>query len=1081
MKHTVTDVTELVGSAGRTSAADHFQRLFELVPALLCVAAPGGRLLNLNLEWERVLGYPREELLKAGLAGLVHPEDVGAALEQLGRPLEGDEARSCEHRCRHQDGSWRLMRWRTTAFEDGTVLAAVTDLGPDEDATPTDRLDQDRAIAEHLPDALFIHDFEGNVLDVNEVACQMFGYRREELVGRHVGQLSPPGNLTQLEENLQGVRARGQERLETVALHRDGTRIPVEIVATRVSSEGSGVVHALLRDISERKLIEAALRESEDRFRTVADKLPLAIYMSSGLEQRSEYINPMFTELFGYTRDEVPSAAEWWPLAYPDDDYRARVMEGWTRAVEQAHATQTPAGPMESVVTCKDGSKRQLLWGHVPLGDKSYAYGLDLTARKQAEARDKLSAEVLGLLNDRPSFSEAVPDIIAAIKRATGADAVGMRMREADDYPYVGQDGFSADFLRTENNLTLRDHAGRAHTDAQGNLHLACTCGLVLSGGTAASRSLFTQGGSLWTEDLPVFLDLPASADPRICPRNRCVHMGYRSFALVPIRTGKEILGLLHLTAYAKGCFTAEQIRLLEGLGMSMGLAVARGRAEDELRAQRDLLHAVSRIAQVGGWELDARTRRLSWTEEVFRLHEVDQDFVPTVGDAIRFYTPEHAPIIRAAVAEALQHGTPFDLTLEIVTARGHRRQVHARGEALLTDGKVTKVCGTFQDLTEKLQIEASLTRMQRLESVGVLAGGIAHDFNNLLTAILGNLALMRTELKADGEGRELLAETQAACETATGLATQLLTFASGGAPVAQVVDLRPVISQASTFAARGTNARCELDTGGEVLAVQADAGQLAQVIQNLVLNAAQAMPEGGEVRVRARLVELDPRALPPLAAGRYVRVTVTDQGSGIAPGLLERIFDPYFSTHGHGRGLGLAVCHSIMTKHGGHIAATSKVGEGSTFTLHLPASDVAVPGLEQVAPSQSTRSGRVLVMDDDPAISKVLTRILVRMGCEVEAVKDGRAALEAYRAAMESARPFEAVILDLTVPGGMGGVETMQRLLALDPAARVVVSSGYSVDAIMSDHEGHGFVAVLPKPYLPETVAKVMRRVLSR
>jgi PAS domain S-box-containing protein len=383
-------------------------------------------------------------------------------------------------------------------------------------------------------------------------------------------------------------------------------------------------------------------------------------------------------------------------------------------------------------------------------------------------------------------------------------------------------------------------------------------------------------------------------------------------------------------------------------------------------------------------------------------------------------------------------------------------------------------------DNTARHRAEAALANVQKLESLGVLAGGIAHDFNNILTAIMGNLSLLSPQITPGGDAEELVREAHSACDNAKGLANQLLTFAKGGAPVVKVIDLRLLLTETAVFATRGSNVRCVCDVGAAPLAVNVDKNQIAQVIQNLVINATQAMTHGGVITARADLVTLGSQEHAPQGAGRYVEVTVTDPGVGIAAEDLSKVFDPYFTTKAAGRGLGLAMCYSIMAKHGGSITVESKPGAGAVFTLRFPAADAAEITVDAKRGAGLRRRAKVLVMDDDAAVSRVLLRILERLGYQAEGVGDGAAALFAYRAAMEAGDPFDVVIMDLTIPGGMGGEEAIAKLKLLDPEAKAIVSSGYSNDPVISEYSAHGFGEALSKPYSVEEVSEALRRMLG-
>ena len=305
-----------------------------------------------------------------------------------------------------------------------------------------------------------------------------------------------------------------------------------------------------------------------------------------------------------------------------------------------------------------------------------------------------------------------------------------------------------------------------------------------------------------------------------------------------------------------------------------------------------------------------------------------------------------------------------------------------------------------------------------------------------------------------------------------------MLTFSSGGNPISANIDVAPLLRIAAGFAARGSGARCVIDTGDQPLPVYADKDQLTQIVQNLVINASQAMPDGGTITVHGALVDLAAGELPPLPGGRYVRCQVRDDGVGIPEANLPRIFDPYFTTKSKGHGLGLAVCHSIVVKHGGHIGVESRPGAGTCFTLHLPAIDPSAVAASACPAPVRTGSGRVLVMDDDVQVSRVLRRMLERLGYRVECTADGAAAIAAYASADGAGDPFGLVIMDLTIAGGMGGREAMTRLRVRFPEVRAVVSSGYGTDPVMADASIYGFRGVLAKPYRLEDVSRVVAAV---
>jgi PAS domain S-box-containing protein len=400
----------------------------------------------------------------------------------------------------------------------------------------------------------------------------------------------------------------------------------------------------------------------------------------------------------------------------------------------------------------------------------------------------------------------------------------------------------------------------------------------------------------------------------------------------------------------------------------------------------------------------------------------------------------------------------------------------------MLRDGVPTGSVVTFLDLTERKRLEGELLKMRKLESLGVLAGGIAHDFNNLLMGILGNLTLAREALDDRAEAEGLLLEAEQATLRTRQLTQQLLTFSKGGLPVKKVISVRAVVEEASRFALSGSSVRGEQTFASDLWPIEADAGQLGQVVHNLVLNAAQAMPQGGVIQVACDNVDLEAGRVVPLPAGRYVRIQVRDQGAGISPEHLPRIFDPYFTTKAGGHGLGLASVFSIAQKHGGHVTVSSTLGRGTVFEVYLPAAGGApAPVAPPPAPTRApVRRSRILVMDDEPPVRKVAAAMLARLGYDVESAAEGAAAIELARAAKEAGRPFDLVILDLTIQGGMGGVETLERLRERDPSVVAVAASGYSNDPVIARFREYGFAAALAKPFTVDDLARVVGAVTT-
>ncbi|MFH1148431.1 MAG: ATP-binding protein, partial [Pseudomonadota bacterium] len=413
--------------------------------------------------------------------------------------------------------------------------------------------------------------------------------------------------------------------------------------------------------------------------------------------------------------------------------------------------------------------------------------------------------------------------------------------------------------------------------------------------------------------------------------------------------------------------------------------------------------------------------------------------------------------------------GTPKDIEISAVLIDYHGRPA---------------AVGIVRDITERKELEAKRLTESKLKSIGVLAGGIAHDFNNILTAVLGNLSLAKMYARPGEKIFERLEEAEKACLRARHLTQQMLVFSKGGTPVKKTVYLSKLLRDAATFAVHGSKTICRFDTAGDLWPAEVDEGQIGQVISNLVLNADQAMPGGGLIRVQAENAAVREGDIRALTSGNYVKITVEDQGTGIPEEHLTRIFDPYFTTKEKGSGLGLTTAYSIVKNHDGHIRVESKVGVGTTVYVYLPASLEAVPAdeIEEGSPSENPLpgKGRVLIMDDEEMVREVAGEILTHMGYEVDYAKNGTEAIAVYQDAKWTGRPFDVLIMDLTIPGGMGGKEAVKKLLEIDPEARVIVSSGYSSDPIMSDFARYGFVGVIAKPYRIEDLSAVLYRTMA-
>jgi PAS domain S-box-containing protein len=453
------------------------------------------------------------------------------------------------------------------------------------------------------------------------------------------------------------------------------------------------------------------------------------------------------------------------------------------------------------------------------------------------------------------------------------------------------------------------------------------------------------------------------------------------------------------------------------------------------------------------------------------------------IGEVFVFGAEKAERALSALVADALAADRAVDLPTQTLLRprEGKPRRIDGRCAPMHDlSGRAIGVVLVIRDVTDRSRLEEELLRASKLESIGVLAGGIAHDFNNLLAIVMGNLTIALLDEKVSAAGSKWLREAERGALRARELTQQLLTFAKGGEPLRMAVLLPDVIREAAEFALHGSTARCEFDVAPDLRPADVDKSQIGQVIQNLVINAVQAMTGGGVIKVSLRNDSLPAEAAGRLPAGDYLRIEIADTGKGIAPEQLGHIFEPFFTTKEHGTGLGLATVYSVIQRHHGFITVESTVGKGTTFRMWLPAARSEPPASPQSASPFEPLRGRVLFMDDEEPIRIMTKTLLERLGLEPTMTAEGGEAVREYAIAQVDGRKYDLVIMDLTVPGAMSGADAMREILKIDPNARGIVSSGYHSDPVMANYRAYGFRGMVPKPYRLGDFARTIREVMQ-
>ena len=444
------------------------------------------------------------------------------------------------------------------------------------------------------------------------------------------------------------------------------------------------------------------------------------------------------------------------------------------------------------------------------------------------------------------------------------------------------------------------------------------------------------------------------------------------------------------------------------------------------------------------------------------------------------FIVPEERANARERLRKRIAGGkVPAQIERALLRKDGTRAYTYVEDVSEYdSEGRIISIRAVTIDISERKETEQELAKIQRLEELGVFAGGIAHDFNNMLTTILGNINIL-TMGKISKEEKELLKDADAAGRRAKELTRQLLVFSKGGEPLKKPVKMSRLVKDSIGFALRGSNVKPGFFIQKDLRFAEIDQGQIEQVLNNIVLNAVQAMPGGGRIKVKAGNARIEEGENTVLPAGKYIKITVEDKGPGIQKEHIDRIFDPFFTTKKGGSGLGLSVAYSIIKRHGGNITVESEQGKGSVFTIFIPDSEI-LPEEKKAKTILHKGRGNILLMDDEEKVRDTVSRMLEYLGYRVRPAKNGEEAIELYKKALRSGVPFNAVLLDMVVPGGMGGKDTVAELLKIDAGVKAVVITGYSSDPVISNFREYGFLASIPKPFSIEDLGRTLYEVMA-
>jgi len=1014
--------------------------------------------------WKEMIGFRPEELTASRdeFWSRLHPEDLARARASMQAHVDRlDPFYHAEVRLRCKDGTylWVMSRGQALFTPEGKplrIVGAHTDISEQKSAEQALRTSEVRyrLLFEANPSPMWLYDVDTlRFLEVNAAAESTYGYTREEFLQMTILDIRPPDEQARSKQAIAGnMNFRTDPMGVWRHLRKDGSTLFMGVTVHRHEFGERPAVLVLAQDVTERHLTEERLRVSEARYRALFESAVEGVYECAA-DGAFRAVNPALARMLGHA-----SPAEMIEhLGNGRSVYRQR---GRRREFLEALGGNETVADFQSEALCADGTVKWISENVRAIrdaqGELLYLQGFvsDITERRRAESALRASEERYRVL-----FEHSPVAIVEYDYRTIGAWLADLRASGVEDL-----ERYMADHPETLSN----------------SLHRVVPAGMneaaVKLVGARSKQEVAAQIDEIFTEDsylarMRAFVAIwkginQIEGELTLRALDGTPRLVYYRWSL-PVRAGKldfewTQLMLVDLTVIKRteAALAAERERLSVTLR-----AMAEGVVTTDIHGTVQFInHAAEELV---GWKFGSAIGQ--------RIEDIAM---------MRHQNTQTAVTVPVAAALAQHRVVDLPLQTTLIDRQGRQHVIEGRCAPLFDEqDSPLGVVLVIRDIAERARLENEILRASKLESVGILAGGIAHDFNNILTVVMGNLTLAQLDTQATSKTARWLQEAERGTLRARDLTQQLLTFAKGGDPVRSSVRLPEVVRDSAAFALHGSKVSCEVDAEPALWPADIDKGQIGQVVQNLVINAVQAMPDGGKIVAQLRNYSgpLNRNGDAPRPDGRFVCISVTDTGTGIRPELIGRIFDPYFTTKQSGSGLGLATVYSIVRKHQGHIEVESEVGKGATFRVWLPASGAAPTVAVHSGTLPDRLSGRVLFMDDEETIRRMAQALLDRLGFEVVTVSDGAAAVARYTEAMASGRPFRVVVMDLTVPGGMGGKQAMEELLKVDVNVRAIVSSGYSSDPVLANHHAHGFRGVVAKPYRIADLARVMRTVIEQ
>ncbi len=1147
----IQDITERKQAEEALRASEtKYQDLYDNAPDMYVSVDPEtAEIIGCNETFSKRIGYKTEEIIGRPIFDMYHPDCMEEAREAFNSYVTTGVVSDKELQLKKKDGTKIEVSLNVSAVRDeqGKILYSRSSW---RDITKRKQMEEAlresesryRELIEESGLAFLIDDLDGNFIYFNDTFAGLFGYGREEMQKLRIQDLVHPDDFDEGQmRHRNSIRAPQQSsQYELRAIKKDGSIIHLEINSSPIK-KGNKIsgFRSYIRDITEKKLAEEALIDSEEKYRQLFTTEMDAIMIFDGETRQFVDVNDAAIRLYGYSREEF--------LKLEIIDITAEP-EASERAIQKIVAG-TPATGMTRLHKKKDGTifPVEISGSSFKLKGRGVGCGIvrDITERKQAEEELKRSEKSLSRaqhiarlgnwdwniltrqlfwsdeiyrifgrsadefdptfgsflslvhLDDLDRVQEAVDEAMAKNRpysidhRIVRPDGEIRIVHEQADVTF-NNSGQPVRMVGTVQDITERNKAEEALRESEGKFEsfsenlpgVVCIYDLYPDGhrqllylGTGLERLLGKAAADkignnvdeyfrlIHPEDLP---ELQKAADEARETGQVLDH---------EYRIGIDSVNYIWVRAVNQATCRENGIVRWSGQVYNMTMQKA---AEDALRESEEKYKGLVENIGIG-------ISLISPQMEILSLNRKMQEWFPGVDPSKRpvcyesYGDPPKTKEICSycPVAKTLRDGNVHEAVSE--TPAGDETKNYRIISSPINDvsGNIVAVIEMVEDVTEKLKVEKERERADKLESIGILAGGIAHDFNNILAGFMGSVSRAKMDINPNSEAFKALERAEAASIRAVKLTDQLLTFSKGGAPIKEKASIEELVRDTVGFALSGSNVKYDILIPDDIWEVKVDKGQISQVIQNLVMNAAQAMPSGGETRILVENLQLEPGQLVSLDKGKYVKISVQDHGIGIPDDYLQKIFDPYFTTKQQGSGLGLATVYSVVKNHDGHIDVTSELGVGTTFDVYLPATGKA---RSKERPSETAivpGSGKVLVVDDEEIIRITLADILTKIGYEVKSASEGQEAIRLFKKEKDRSQPFDIVILDLTIPGGMGGKEAISKLREIDPDVKAVVSSGYSTDPVIASFREHGFSGYIKKPFKVSDLSTVLDDIL--